>query len=53
MKVEFEKSHVVLGAFDKTEILESGASQNITLEIDIEDMASLTMRMKKLNDLIR
>ena len=35
-----EKSHVVLGAFDKTELLEAGGAQTITLEIPIEEMAS-------------
>ena len=35
-----EKSHVVLGAFDKTEMLEPGSSETITLEIAVEDMAS-------------
>ena len=37
---EVEKSHVVLGAFDKTEILEPGASETVTLEIPVEEMAS-------------
>jgi len=35
-----EKSHVVLGAFDKTEMLNPGDSETLTLEIPIEDMAS-------------
>ncbi|WP_256860412.1 glycoside hydrolase family 3 protein [Paraliobacillus ryukyuensis] len=37
---EIEKSHVVLGAFDKTETLEPGATETITLELAVEDMAS-------------
>ncbi|WP_197276391.1 glycoside hydrolase family 3 protein [Bacillus sp. JCM 19034] len=35
-----EKSHVVLGAFDKTDMLEPGASETVTLEIPVEEMAS-------------
>ncbi|ENH96079.1 beta-glucosidase [Gracilibacillus halophilus YIM-C55.5] len=35
-----EKSHVELGAFDKTEMLEPGSSETVTLEIAAEDMAS-------------
>ena len=35
-----EKSEVVLGAFDKTGLLEPGASETLTLEIAVEDMAS-------------
>lgn len=35
-----EKSHVVLGAFDKTELLEPGESENVTLTLAVEDMAS-------------
>ncbi len=35
-----EKSHVVLGAFDKTELLEPGASETVKLEIPVEEMAS-------------
>lgn len=35
-----EKSHVVLGAFDKTEILKPGESETVTLTMNIEDMAS-------------
>lgn len=35
-----EKSHVVLGAFDKTEMLEAGAKETLTLEFNVEDMAS-------------
>lgn len=35
-----EKSHVVLAAFDKTELLEAGETEKVTLEIPIEEMAS-------------
>lgn len=42
-----EKSHVVLGAFDKTEILEPGASETVTLEIPVEDMASYDYKNEK------
>lgn len=42
-----EKSHVVLGAFDKTEILEPGASETIKLEIPVEDMASYDYKNAK------
>ena len=35
-----EKSHVVLNAFDKTGILEPGASETVTLTMNVEDMAS-------------
>ncbi len=35
-----EKSHVVLAAFDKTELLESGQSESLTLSWSVEDMSS-------------
>ena len=35
-----EKSHVVLSAFGKTQILEPGASETLTLSFAVEDMAS-------------
>lgn len=35
-----EKSAVVLGAFDKTDLLEPGESQTVTLTLAVEDMAS-------------
>lgn len=35
-----EKSHVVLASFDKTEVLEPGQSETITLSYAIEDMSS-------------
>ncbi len=35
-----EKSAFVLGAFDKTEELQPGESENVTLTFDLEDMAS-------------
>ncbi len=35
-----EKSHVVLGGFDKTEILEPGEKETVTLTLTPEDMAS-------------
>lgn len=37
---EIEKAHVVLGAFDKTELLQPGESQSVTLTIYEQDMAS-------------
>ncbi|MFD0616100.1 glycoside hydrolase family 3 C-terminal domain-containing protein [Paenibacillus sp. GCM10027629] len=42
-----EKSHVVLGAFDKTKLLEPGASETVKLEITVEDMASYDSKNKK------
>ncbi|WP_263118659.1 glycoside hydrolase family 3 N-terminal domain-containing protein [Cellulomonas sp. RIT-PI-Y] len=35
-----EKSSVVLGAFDKTDLLAPGESQTLTLDLAVEDMAS-------------
>lgn len=35
-----EKSHVNLSAFEKTDLLEPGASQTMTLSMRVEDMAS-------------
>jgi beta-glucosidase len=35
-----EKSAVVLGAFDKTDLLEPGQSETVTLTLAVEDMAS-------------
>ncbi len=35
-----EKAHVLLGAFDKTDILEPGTSQTLTLKFKARDMAS-------------
>lgn len=35
-----EKSHVVLGAFEKTSLLMPGASETVTLTLDVQDMAS-------------
>lgn len=35
-----EKSAVVLGAFGKTDVLEPGASETVTLSLAVEDMAS-------------
>lgn len=35
-----EKSAVVLAGFDKTKLLEPGESQTLTIEFDVEDMAS-------------
>jgi beta-glucosidase len=35
-----EKSAVVLGAFDKTDLLAPGESQTLTLDLAVEDMAS-------------
>ncbi len=35
-----EKAHVVLGAFGKTAMLEPGASEDVKLELTVQDMAS-------------
>lgn len=35
-----EKSHVVLGAFAKTDLLAPGASETLTLELPVRDLAS-------------
>ncbi|WP_228373399.1 glycoside hydrolase family 3 C-terminal domain-containing protein [Demequina gelatinilytica] len=35
-----EKSEVVLGGFDKTGVIEPGASETVTIELAVEDMAS-------------
>ena len=37
---ETEKSHVVLGGFEKTDLLRPGASQTVTISFDAFDMAS-------------
>lgn len=37
---KIEKSHVVLGAFGKTPLLEPGKSSPVTLELYVQDMAS-------------
>lgn len=37
---EIEKAHVVLGAFEKTQILAPNASEDITLTLKVRDMAS-------------
>lgn len=42
-----EKSHVVLGGFDKTEILEPGASETVKIEIPVEEMASYDYKTEK------
>lgn len=38
-----EKSATVLAGFDKTDILEPGASETVTIEFDVRDMASWDM----------
>lgn len=42
-----EKSHVVLGAFDKTGVLEPGTSETLTLSLGVEDMASYDYTLEK------
>lgn len=37
---EIEKSHIVLGAFEKTDILQPGMSQTVRLTMKVRDMAS-------------
>jgi len=39
-----EKSEVVLGAFEKTDVIEPGASEVVTLTLAVEDMASYDYR---------
>ena len=43
-KVGIEKSHVVLAAFDKTDVLKPGESQTLTLSFMKEDMASYELQ---------
>lgn len=42
-----EKSHVVLAGFDKTEVLEPGASETLTISYDRDDMASFDDKKEK------
>lgn len=42
-----EKSHVVLGDFAKTKLLESGESQIVTVSLDAQDMASYDWKKSK------
>jgi beta-glucosidase len=42
-----EKSHVVLGDFTKTDTLQPGQSQIVTLTIDVSDMASYDYKTEK------
>ena len=42
-----EKSSVVLAAFDKTELLQSGESENLTLTYPVRDMASYDYKVNK------
>ena len=37
---EIEKSHIVLGAFEKTDILQPGASQTLRVTMNVREMAS-------------
>lgn len=37
---EIEKAYVVLGAFEKTDLIEPGESETVTLSLNVEDMAS-------------
>ena len=37
---EIEKSHIVLGGFEKTDVIEPGQSQKITVSMKVRDMAS-------------
>jgi len=37
---EIEKSHIVLGAFEKTNLLQPGESQTLTVSMKVRDMAS-------------
>lgn len=42
-----EKSQVVLAGFDKTELLEPGESETVTLEFPVEEMASYDYQKEK------
>lgn len=42
-----EKSHVVLADFGKTEMLEAGESETVTLQFAVEDMASYDYKNEK------
>ncbi|HEM3019356.1 TPA: glycoside hydrolase family 3 C-terminal domain-containing protein [Streptococcus suis] len=42
-----EKSHVVLAGFDKTEVLEPGKSEELTISFDRDDMASYDEKTEK------
>lgn len=42
-----EKSHVVLAGFDKTEVLEPGASEELTIAFDRDDLASYDYKTEK------
>ncbi|MBY5034108.1 glycoside hydrolase family 3 C-terminal domain-containing protein [Streptococcus gallolyticus] len=42
-----EKSHIVLAGFDKTDVLEPGASQELTISYDRDDMASYDYKTEK------
>ena len=42
-----EKSHVVLAGFDKTEVLEPGASEEMTIAFDRDDLASYDEKTEK------
>ncbi|WP_193434194.1 fibronectin type III-like domain-contianing protein, partial [Streptococcus suis] len=42
-----EKSHVVLAGFEKTEVLEPGQSETVTISFDRDDMASYDYKGEK------
>jgi len=42
-----EKSHVVLAAFDKTQVLKEGESEELILSFNVEDMASFDTKADK------
>ncbi|HFI0076472.1 TPA: glycoside hydrolase family 3 C-terminal domain-containing protein [Streptococcus suis] len=42
-----EKSHVVLAGFDKTDVLEPGKSEELTISFDRDDMASYDEKTEK------
>lgn len=46
-KTVIEKSHVVLGDFAKTSILEPGKSETVRLSIDVKDMASYDYKVDR------
>ena len=47
---EIEKSHVVLGDFAKTELIPAGETRQVTLSMDVRDMASYDYGDANVND---
>lgn len=49
---DLEKSHVVLGDFQKTEIIPAGESRSVTLQLSVRDMASYDYNDGNHNDFV-